>query len=387
MRRLSARPPLWMIFGITVSGILANTLLTPNIPDVLADLGQTEEMAGRLVAIGPLPGVAMAPIIGILADRYGRRPVLVPCLVVFAVGGAAAATAQTFNWLLAARFLQGLGGAGLINLAVVLIGDHWEGDQRTKLVGRNSAVITGALAVVPFISGALAEVTSWRWSLGLSVVALPVAVVAFRVLSDTAVFPRPSLGDQMRGAADVLRTPTSALILLGAFLLFFVIFGVFLTALPVHLEQEFGLGPGARGAIIGIPAVGSTIAAFNLGRIRARFSIRTVLVASCMAIAVASFSIGLAAAIPFIAIALVLYGLGEGPAIPLLQVVSVSSAPTEQRASALAAWVSAARLGQTSGPLAAAAVFSAYSTSAAMYMGAAIFAVVAILFAVGPLDA
>jgi MFS family permease len=73
----------------------------------------------------------MAPVVGVLADRYGRRAVLVPCLVGIGTFGLISALAPTFELLLLAWLLQDIGAAGLINLAVVLIGDHWTGIERT----------------------------------------------------------------------------------------------------------------------------------------------------------------------------------------------------------------------------------------------------------------
>lgn len=378
---------MWMIFGITAAGILANTLLTPNIPDVLADLGQPESRAGILVASGPLPGVFMAPIMGVLADRFGRRQVLLPCLVIFAIGGLLAAVAPTFELLLAARVLQGVGGAGLINLAIVLIGDHWEGAERTRLIGHNSAVLTLCLAILPLVSGVIAEISSWRFSLGVSVLALPIAAVAYRVLPDIRPATGRTIGQQLRGAVSVLKQPTVLTVLVSGVLLFMVIFGVFLTTLPVHLEEQFGYGPALRGVILSVPAVGSTIAAFNLGRIRKRFSARAVLVASSVLIAFAAFGIGVASLIGLVIVAAIIYGLGDGAAISALQDVATSAAPTEQRASVMAAWVSSVRLGQTIGPLSAAALFAATSTTTTMMVGAAIFAGVAVLLVFAPLDA
>jgi hypothetical protein len=72
----------------------------------------------------------MAPVVGVLADRYGRRAVLVPCLVGIGTFGLISALAPTFELLLLAWLLQDIGAAGLINLAVVLIGDHWTGIER-----------------------------------------------------------------------------------------------------------------------------------------------------------------------------------------------------------------------------------------------------------------
>src|SRR5690606_12329211 len=102
-----------------------------------------------LVAAGSTAGILMAPVVGILADRFGRRVVLTVCLAVFGTFGGVAALAPSFEVLLLARFMQGFGSAGLINLAVVLIGDHWSGAERTRIVGRNSAVLTVGLAAMP----------------------------------------------------------------------------------------------------------------------------------------------------------------------------------------------------------------------------------------------
>ncbi len=380
------RPPLLFIFSVTVAGILANTLLSPNIPDVLATFGQPESRAGLLVASGPLPGVAVAPIIGIVADRLGRRRVLLPCLVLFGVAGLAVALAPTFELLLLARVVQGIGGAGLINLAIVMIGDFWEGAERTALIGRNSAVLTVCLALMPSLSGLIASVSSWRWSLGCSALALPVAAFGFRHMPKVEVEATRTIGDQHRSTRRAVRQPVILAVILASTLLFMVIFGVFLTTLPVDLEKEFDLGPGARGLILSAPAIGSTLVAFNLGRIRSVFSVRKVLVASSVLISVAAFAIGIAPTIVLIVIASIIYGLGDGLAIPSLQDVTASAAPDGQRASVMAGFVSATRLGQTIGPIGASAIFAATSTSTAMIIGAAVFAVVSVGFVVGPID-
>ncbi len=381
-----AKPPLWFIFSVTVTGILANTLLSPNIPDILSDLGQSQAMAGRLVASAALPGVFVAPLIGIAADRIGRRRVLLPCLVLFGLAGLGTAVAPTFGWLLGIRIAQGIGGAGLINLVVVMIGDHWSGEERTALIGRNSAVLTLCLALVPSFSGIMAELTNWRWSLAVSVLALPVAAVGYRVLPAVTLSSERTVRDQLHQSARAIRQPLLLAIMASSFVLFMVIFGVFLTVLPVHLKQDFDLGPGLRGIVLSTPAIGSTLAAFNLGRIRSRFRIRSVLVGAGIFISLAALGIGLAPTIAVVVAFLIMYGLGDGLTISTLQDATASAAPDGQRASMMAGFVSATRLGQTLGPLAAAAVFTATSTTTATMAGAALFALVTIGFLFGPID-
>lgn len=371
---------------MTLAGILANTTITPNIPDILADLGQDSSQAGVLVASGPLPGIFVAPILGVAADRFGRQRVLLPCLVLFGLSGIGAAVAPTFAWLLFARFVQGLGSAGLINLAIVLIGDHWTGIERTKLIGRNSAVLTLGLAILPSISGLIAEVASWRWAVAISSVGLAVAAAGVVALPDTRPEQIGDLGEQLRGARQVLRRPIVLAVVLSGFLLFVVIFGVFLTTLPIHLEEQFGLGPGVRGVVLSTPAIGSTLVAFNLGGVRSRYDIRTVLVGGGGCVALASLGVGLAPLVALVVLSSIIYGVGDGAIIATLQDVATSAAPASQRASVMAAWVSGVRAGQAVGPLVFAALFAATSTSIAMVVGAVLFAVVAGFFWVGPIN-
>lgn len=375
-----------MLFAVTLVGILSNTTITANIPDILDDLGRGSGSAGPLVSAGALPGVFLAPVIGILADRFGRKPVLLPCLVAFGIGATAGALAPNFWALLAARLLQGVGGAGLINLAVVLIGDHWTGPERTRLIGRNSAVLTAALAILPSIAGILAEVASWRWSIALGTLAFPVALVGWRRLPDHRPAQRRTLERQLRDAAVLIRQPIMIFVLVAGFVLFTVIFGVFLTALPVHLEERFGLGPGARGLVLSTFAVGATLVSFNLGRIRSVVPLRGLLTGSSAFIALSALGIAVAPSLALVVVAVLIYGFGDGSVIPALQDVATAVPPPEQRASVMAVWVSAIRSGQTVGPLGAAALFAATSTETAMVVGAALFAVVSVLFLVGPID-
>ncbi len=378
-------PPRWLIFAVTVSGILANSVLTPNIPDVLADLGRPSSQAGWLVAATPLPGVLMAPIIGVMADRHGRRRILVPCLALFGLAALGSAFAPTFEALLVIRFVQGIGGAGLINLAVVLIGDHWNGLERTTLIGRNSAVLTLSLALVPSVAGLIGDLAGWRWALALGTAALPLAVVCWQVLPEGRPGTTVTIAGQLRGAATVLGRRSVLTVLVTGVVLFTVIFGVFLTALPVHLEEEFGLGPRDRGFVLSTFALGASVVSFNLGRLRARFSARTMLVAACVLISVTSVGLGLAPTVALVAVAATLYGLGDGTIIPALQDLITMAAPPEQRASVMAAWVSGVRLGQTIGPIGAALLFGWTSTSTTMLVGAALFAVVAAAMVFAPL--
>lgn len=381
---MSRRPPLVFIFTVTLTGILNTTLVTPAIPDILADLSIPDRHSGLLVAAGSLAGIVVAPIIGILADRYGRRRVLTACLAIFGVFGGLAAISPSFEVLLLARFLQGVGSAGLINLAVVLIGDHWSGVERTRLVGRNASVLTVGLAALPLLSGIITEAAGWRVTFGLYTVALGTAAAAWFVLEDGRPEQPPPTRDQIRGAGEVVRQPEVAVTLLVGFIVFVIIFGLFLTVLPLHLAQRFDMEAGARGLMISIPAITSTLAAFNLGRIRAIMSVRSLVLLGGAGLTIAFFMIGLAQTVVVVVIAALIYGASEGSFIPTLQDEAMEASPDEHRGAVVAVWVAAARFGQTLGPLLAGLVLSWWDPATTLMVGSTLGLLVILAGILGP---
>lgn len=364
------RPPRTIIFSITLTGIMANTLISPAIPDILDDLGIGAGQAGFLVAAATLPGILMAPIIGLLSDRHGRREVVVPCLAVFGLAGGLAAFAPSFEVLLGLRLLQGIGSAGLINLAVVIIGDHSEGRERAALIGQNSAVLTASLAVLPPLGGLLTDLGGWRATFLPYWLGLVTAVAVWIVLPRSPSRRDIRILDQVKEAGGFLRSSRVLFSMGTGVVVFILIFGLFLTALPLHLQREFGLGATARGVMLGLPAITSTIAALSLGHLVARHGQRPLILVAMGLFGVAFVTIGLAPALPFLVAGALLYGLGEGLTIPSLQDVVAGAAPASSRGSVVAVWVGGVRAGQTAGPVLAGALVAGIGAPGTFVAGA-----------------
>lgn len=364
------RPAFAIILTITLTGIMANTLITPALPDIAKDLNISNAQLGMLVAAATTPGILLAPVIGILADRFGRREVVVPCLAVFGLSGGLAAFAPNFGMLLLLRFLQGIGSAGLINLAVVIISDHWHGVERTKAIGRNAAALTAAVVVLPPIGGVLTALGGWRATFVPYWIGLVSALVVW-VRLPRSTRREGTLRAQVRQTLPVLRRwAVLGPVLLGAFV-FLLIFGLFLTAVPLYLSDSFGVGATGRGLVLSLPAVTSTIAALNVGRARVRFGLtRVVVFGLCLFI----IGFGLVAAVPAVwavCLAALFYGGGDGLLISTLQDTVAEVAPPESRGTVIATWVGFARAGQTAGPLLAGWGMDAAGARAVFAAGAA----------------
>lgn len=154
---------LQIIFGVTLMVVMGVSSITPAFPAIVRDLGISNlEFAWPITAF-TLPGMVLAPFIGMLADRFGRKRFLVPAIFLFALAGTACAFVRDFDVLVALRVFQGLGAAGMGALNITIIGDLYSGQRRAAAMGLNASVLNIDTASYPLISGALAMLAWPSW--------------------------------------------------------------------------------------------------------------------------------------------------------------------------------------------------------------------------------
>ena len=351
---------------MSASAILSNASITPVLPDIRDHFGLSDSGAVFILMSAHAPGLFMASVIGVAADRYGRRTVIVPCLVTFGVGGLLAMAAPSFPLLIAARLLQGLGSAAFVNLAVVMIGDHYTGVERTKILGRNSMGITAGIAIVPAAGGLLGAALGWRGPFLLTALPLLVALGAAKVLPNDRPEVTSSFRAQLGTARGQIRRPEVKFLLLIAFMGFVMFFGVSVTALSLHLDQQYDAGPELRGLIIASPAVSSVCMALLLGRVARRFSTGFLTACGFAIYATLTTACGLAPTLLLAALPFFFIGFGEVLITVPLQGHTTALAPPDQRGAVVAAWATAVRLGQLTAPLAAAVILKFADTRVLM---------------------
>lgn len=111
---------------------------------------------------------------GAVGDRLGRRRVFLAGVLAFTVASVLCGAAQNTGWLIAARFLQGLGGALLTPGSLALLQASFHPDERGRVIGAWSGLAGVSTAFGPFLGGWLIDAFSWRWIFFLNV---PLAVV------------------------------------------------------------------------------------------------------------------------------------------------------------------------------------------------------------------
>jgi MFS family permease len=147
------------------------------LPDMMAGVGLSADELQRAAPIisGFLLGyIAVLPLIGRVADIVGRTPVLVGALLLFAVGSLVTAAAYDLSLVVTGRFLQGVGGGGLVPATLALVADLWPAERRGLPLGVVGAVQELGSVLGPLLGAAVLAVASWRaifWlNLGVAVV-------------------------------------------------------------------------------------------------------------------------------------------------------------------------------------------------------------------------
>ena len=357
-----------LVFSVTAVGLLHNSIFVSSTPEILRTFGESENLAGLLIAAGSIPGVVVAPFIGFLADRFGRKKVLIPCLIIYGVFGLLVGLSPSLSWFLILRIFQGLGSAGLINLVVVIISDNWGSLERARLIGQNAAAITISVAIYPVAGGGITDLIGWRWNFLAFLLPLIVAFFISRKLDDHQPGLDVSVREQISGAFKVVRKPAIATNLVIGTIVFMSIFGLLLSLLPVHLDREYGLTPTERGLIASTPAILAALAALTVARVRKRVQGGIIIYASLLIWGISFLLMGFGS-LPLLVIGTIAYGFSEGLMIPTLQDLIAENAPDQFRGALLAIWTGAGRLGQTLGPVAISLALWGLSTSWVLILG------------------
>ncbi len=163
---MTASRGLLTLAAIAVAFAAADTyVVVLALPDMLGAVGYSTEELQRAAPIvsGFLLGyVAMLPLIGRIADLRGRVPVLVAALVIFALGSLVTALAYDMPSMVAGRFLQGLGGGGLVPATLALVADLYPVQRRAVPLGIVSAVQEAGSVIGPLFGALVLAVADWR---------------------------------------------------------------------------------------------------------------------------------------------------------------------------------------------------------------------------------
>ncbi|WP_067171574.1 MDR family MFS transporter [Microtetraspora niveoalba] len=173
-----------VILALMLAMLLAaldQTIVSTALPTIVGEFGGLNHLSWVVTAY-LLASTVSTPLWGKLGDQYGRRHLFQTAIVIFLVGSALCGLAGGMIELIAFRALQGLGGGGLMVLAMAIVGDVVAPRGRGRYQGFFGGVFAFASVVGPLLGGLFVDRLSWRWVFYINV---PIGVVAMFVIAAT----------------------------------------------------------------------------------------------------------------------------------------------------------------------------------------------------------
>lgn len=379
-RNILLRHDLQIVFGITLISVIGVNSIAPAFPLMAAHLHLSEGDVVMLITVFTFPGIILSPVMGILADRFGRKKVIVPSLILFGAAGSACAFTDDYHMLLLLRFVNGVGASALGGLNQTIIGDMFDGDERAAAMGYNASVLGIGTMIYPAIGGVLA-LLGWNYPFLLSLLALPIALLVLIGLGNTEPKTELPFHKYLAGAARSAADREILPAYMATLATFILLYGALLAYFPFLMDRRFHASPSTIGLMMAATSISTILGAFNLGWISRRFSPKTIIAVSFIMYAVSIMLVLLSENLWLMIVPVLLYGLANGVNIPSIQTHLSGNAPMIYRGAFMSINSMVLRLGQTIGPVLTGIAFTRWGMEGVFY-SSALFSVVSFLFVV-----
>lgn len=175
---------------------LDTAIIGPAIPVLRESFGVDNRMVGLVMSVFVLFSLCSTALMASLSDRFGRRPIYLISVAVFALGSLLIALASSFWMVVLSRAIQGIGAGGITPTASAVVGDVFKPAQRGRMLGLIGATYGMAFVLGPPLASSLMLIASWHW---IFLINLPIAAVILYLGARVLPVARPQ---QVQPALD-----------------------------------------------------------------------------------------------------------------------------------------------------------------------------------------
>ncbi|MFW6006853.1 MAG: MFS transporter [Bacillota bacterium] len=363
--------------GVPFIMVLGNSMLIPEFPQIKQALNINQFQVGLLITVFSFSAGITIPFLGYLCDQIGRIKVIVPSLLLYGGGGivsglAALLMSDPYFIILVGRVLQGMGAAGTAPILMALIGDIFQSEKRSEVLGIIESA-NGLGKVLSPILGAAIGLISWiALFFFYAFLAVPIALGVWFYGEEGEPEKSKSFKDYLNKIINIFKEKGISLLttILTGMLVLFVLFGL-LSYFSDILETQFDKKGFIKGLIIAIPIFFMSVTSYSNGvylkKVKKHFklSINIGLFLVPISLIILNFTDTLAIYLILFAI----IGIGTGLILPAVNTLVTSSTNINQRGIITSIYGAARFLGVAVGP----PVFSSLQgiSNLAMYFGGA----------------
>jgi len=346
--------------GVPFIMVLGNSMLIPVLPDIREALNLTPVKVSLLITLFSLPAGIIIPVAGFLSDRFGRKTVIIPSLIIYGLGGVIAAMGAillkqyVYPTILAGRVLQGVGAAGTAPIAMALCGDLFQGKERSRSLGALESSNGLGKVISPVLGAAIGLIAWYAAFLFFPLIVIPIVLSLWIMVKEQeAERAQQRLSEYLRSFTGILKNKTGLLFssyLAGATTLM-ILFGV-LFYLSEYLEQQFGLDGVRKGLVLAIPVLFMSATSLVIGFIiKKKKNLMKILVVTGLAIMTAAMVfLPLAKGVVIYFVAISIVGISTGLVLPCLNTLITSATSTKERGLITSLYGSVRFLGVAFGP-------------------------------------
>lgn len=341
---------------MAITGIVA---VTPALPYIAKDLLVQPDKIGLVVSLFALPGIIFTPVYGVLSDKYGRKNILVPSLIIFGIFGTLGFFINDFYWLLVFRFISGIGAASLGALNVVLIGDLFKDERRQKIVGYNNSALNFGTTIVPIIGGALAKI---HWNYVFLLPSLAVLLALWMIFKfEEPIKPKTEKVNYFKGFIESIKNYKLTIIFVVNILTYIILFGSLWTYIPFLIEKKFLSSSLINGLVLSGMSLMASISSIFFGKISNKFGHKNIFIFAFTLKAAALLSVIFVSEWYYLFGSMALFGIGFGLNLPNIQTLVIKLSPENHRGVLVSLNRTLSLLGQFLGPIISGFILFIYS--------------------------
>ncbi len=336
------------ILFISMMTVMAGATIAPSLPEMkrtFIDLESADTLVKLVLTIPGLFIALTAPFSGWIIDRFGRIRLLVSMLLLYAVAGSSGLYLNTLPEIIIGRAFLGIGVGGIMTTAVALIGDYFEGEERRKFLGTQSAIMAFSGTVFISTGGFLADI-HWRYPFliyGLALLAVPLVLIYLKE-------PEKTPSNSVDGVPEV-KIPSIAWTVYVLAFLGMAVFYMMPVQVPFLIQQISDVGNTATGLALAFAMFVAGTTSYNYPRFKRRLTHYQIYGISFFTIGVGYTVLSFADSYEMVFPGLMIAGAGAGFIMPNSNLCLVTLASPEMRGRILGLLTTFIFMGQFASPL------------------------------------